>query len=145
VSSCAIDDDECLLLFDLLAVPDGLLALARKREPMIVLTAPWHERDAQALLERLDARLFAPAPDTPQDLIDKYDITAEQVGDGSPDLPWLRSGGGTARVRAPRTRGTARPCCARTRARLTAGIYAMPARTSCCTRPSRRRIGHQPE
>jgi glyoxylase-like metal-dependent hydrolase (beta-lactamase superfamily II) len=94
VSSYAIDDGERLLLFDPLAVPDALLALAREREPVIVLTAPWHERDAQALVERLDAVLFAPRPDSAQDLIDKFGITAEQAGDGSPDLAWLRSGGG---------------------------------------------------
>jgi dipeptidyl aminopeptidase/acylaminoacyl peptidase len=97
VSSCAIDDGERLLLFDPLAVPDALLALARKREPVIVLTAPWHERDARALVERLDATLFAPAPDTADDLIDKYGITAEQAGDGSPDLEWLKGGGNTVR------------------------------------------------
>ena len=96
VSSYAIDDGERLLLFDPLAVPDALLALAREREPVIVLTAPWHERDARALVERLDAAVFAPPPDTAQDLIDKYGITAEQAGDGSPDLKWLRSGGGNA-------------------------------------------------
>jgi hypothetical protein len=66
VSSYAIDDGERLLLFDPLAVPDALLALAREREPVIVLTAPWHERDAQALVERLDAAVFAPPPDTAQ-------------------------------------------------------------------------------
>ena len=93
VSSCAIDDGERLLLFDPLAVPDALLALAREREPAIVLTAPWHERDAQALVEQLDAPVFAPPPDTAQDLMDKFGITAEQAGDGSPDLEWLRSGG----------------------------------------------------
>jgi hypothetical protein len=37
--------------------------------------------------------VFAPPPDTAQDLIDKYGITAEQAGDGSPDLRWARSGG----------------------------------------------------
>ncbi len=94
MSSYAIDDGERLLLFDPLAVPVALLALAREREPVIVLTAPWHERDAQALVERLGATVFAPPPDTAQDLIDKYAITAEQAGDGSPDLEWLRSGGG---------------------------------------------------
>ncbi len=92
VSSCAIDDGERLLLFDPLAVPDALLALARDREPVIVLTAPWHERDTRTLVERLDAEVFAPPPDTAQDLMDKYDITVEQAGDGSPDLQWLRSG-----------------------------------------------------
>jgi glyoxylase-like metal-dependent hydrolase (beta-lactamase superfamily II) len=97
VSSCAVDDGECLLLFDPLAVPEGLLALARERAPVIVLTAPWHERDARALVEQLDAALFTPPPDTAQDLIDKYAITAEQAGDGSPDLAWLHGGGATAR------------------------------------------------
>lgn len=97
MSSYAIDDGERLLLFDPLAVPVALLALARKREPVIVLTAPWHERDTQALVERLKAAVFAPPPDTAQDLIDKYGITAEQAGDGSPDLEWLRRGGGSAR------------------------------------------------
>jgi hypothetical protein len=96
VSSYAIDDGERLLLFDPLAVPDELHALAQERDPVIVLTAPWHERDTQALVERLDAAVFAPPPDTAQDLIDKYGITAEQAGDGSPDLQWLRSGGGDA-------------------------------------------------
>lgn len=90
VSSCAIDDGERLLLFDPLALPDPLLALAREREPVVVLTAPWHERDARALVERFEATLFAPRPDSAQDLIDKYGITAEQAGDGSPDLEWLR-------------------------------------------------------
>ena len=77
-------------------MPVALLALAREREPVIVLTAPWHERDARALVERLDAAVFAPPPDTARDLIDKYAITAEAAGDGSPDLEWLRRGGGDA-------------------------------------------------
>jgi glyoxylase-like metal-dependent hydrolase (beta-lactamase superfamily II) len=93
VSSYAIDDGERLLLFDPLAVPDALFELAADREPAIVLTAPWHERDTQSLLERLDATVYAPPADTAQDLIDKFGITAEQAGDGSPDLRWLRSRG----------------------------------------------------
>jgi hypothetical protein len=93
VSSYALDDGEHLLLFDPLSVPGELLELAREREPVIVLTAPWHERDAQALVGRLDAVVFSPPPDTAQDLIDKYGITRAQAGDGSPDLKWLRSGG----------------------------------------------------
>jgi glyoxylase-like metal-dependent hydrolase (beta-lactamase superfamily II) len=101
VSSCALDDGECLVLFDPLAVPDALLALAREREPVIVLTAPWHERDARALVERLDATLFAPRPDTAQDLIDKYGITPEQAGDGSPDLKWARGAGDVVRWYGP--------------------------------------------
>jgi hypothetical protein len=101
VSSCAVDDGERLLLFDPLAVPAALLALAREREPVIVLTAPWHERDARALVERLDATLFAPPPDTARDVIDKYGITAERAGDGSPHLAWLRGGGDSVRWYGP--------------------------------------------
>jgi hypothetical protein len=93
VSSYAMDDGKRLVLFDPLAVPDGLFALARRREPIIVLTAPWHERDAQAIVERLDATVYAPRPDTAQDLIAKYAITPDEAGDGSPDLSWLRTFG----------------------------------------------------
>src|SRR5919197_1381409 len=85
VSSYAIDDGERLLLFDPLAVPDALLALAREREPVIVLTAPWHERDAQALVERLEAAVFTPPADTAQDLIVDF-------GAGLSANEWLRSG-----------------------------------------------------
>jgi glyoxylase-like metal-dependent hydrolase (beta-lactamase superfamily II) len=90
VSSYAIDDGERLLLFDPLAVPGEILELAREREPAVVLTAPWHERDTQSLVERLEVAVFAPPPDTAQDLMEKFGITAEQAGDGSPDLAWLR-------------------------------------------------------
>jgi hypothetical protein len=96
VSSYAIDDGARLLLFDPLGVPSEILELAAGREPVIVLTAPWHERDAQSLVELLGASVFVPPPDTAQDLIDKYGITAEQAGNGSPDVEWLRSGGGDA-------------------------------------------------
>lgn len=94
VSSCAIDDGERLLLVDPLDVPAELIELASQREPIVVLTAPWHERDAQKLVSELGARIVTPPPDTAQDLIDKFGITEEQAGDGSPDLAWLRAGGG---------------------------------------------------
>jgi glyoxylase-like metal-dependent hydrolase (beta-lactamase superfamily II) len=96
VSSYAVDDGERLLLFDPLAVPSEIVALASKREPVIVLTAPWHERDAQELVERLGAPVYAPPADTAEDLMQKYGITAEQAGEGSPDLGWLRTGGAEA-------------------------------------------------
>ncbi len=103
VSSCAVEDGERLLFFDPLAVPDALLALARERKAVIVLTAPWHERDAQTLVKQLDASLFAPPPDTAADLIEKYGITAEQAGDGSPDLQWLRHDAATPAGMRPAT------------------------------------------
>ena len=92
VSSYAIDDEEHLLLFDPLAVPSELEELAGRREPVIVLTNPWHERDTRSLAERLGATVFAPPPDTQEDLMEKYGVTAEQAGGGSPDLAWLRGG-----------------------------------------------------
>ena len=101
VSSYAMDDGTRLLLFDPLAVPDELLSLAAGREPAIVLTSPWHERDAEALVERLGAPVFAPPADTAHDLMDKFGSTAEQAGDGSPDLRWLRTDGGDARWYGP--------------------------------------------
>jgi glyoxylase-like metal-dependent hydrolase (beta-lactamase superfamily II) len=93
VSSYAIDDGTRLLLFDPLAVPGEIEGLAADREPMIVLTAPWHERDTQSLVERLGLTVYTPPADTAQDLVDKFGITVEQAGDGSPDLLWLRERG----------------------------------------------------
>ena len=49
VSSYALDDGARLILFDPLAVPEEILDVAADREPVVVLTAPWHERDAQGL------------------------------------------------------------------------------------------------
>jgi len=98
VSSYAIDDGEWLLLFDPLAVPSELEDLAAVRETAIVLTAPWHERDAEGLVDRLGVPVYTPLPDSAQFLMDTYGITAEQAGDGSPDVVWLlREGKGEAR------------------------------------------------
>jgi glyoxylase-like metal-dependent hydrolase (beta-lactamase superfamily II) len=72
VSSYAIDDGDGVLLFDPLAAPREIVELAADRQPAIVLTCPWHERDAQSLAERLSAVVFVPPPDP-----------------GSPDVAWL--------------------------------------------------------
>ncbi|HEX6400082.1 MAG TPA: MBL fold metallo-hydrolase [Actinomycetota bacterium] len=92
VSSYAIDDGTRLLLFDPLGVPKEIEELAAGRETAIVLTAPWHERDTRSLLERLGAAVFAPPPDTQEDLMQKFGVTAEQAAGGSPDLAWLLGG-----------------------------------------------------
>ena len=63
VSSYAIDDGDRLLLFDPLAVPSEIEELAARREAVVVLTSPWHERDTQGVVERLDAPVFTPPPD----------------------------------------------------------------------------------
>jgi hypothetical protein len=94
VSSYAIDDGARLLLFDPLSVPSEILKLAGDREPVVVLTAPWHERDTQSLVERLGVPVFVPPPDTADDLVRKYAITPEQAAGGSPDLAWLLAGDG---------------------------------------------------
>jgi glyoxylase-like metal-dependent hydrolase (beta-lactamase superfamily II) len=102
VSSYAIDDGQRLLLFDPLAVPRELEQLAEGRETAIVLTAPWHERDTRNLVERLGVPVYTPLPDTAEDLMRKYGITAEQAGDGSPDLVrLLRENMGEDRAYAP--------------------------------------------
>jgi glyoxylase-like metal-dependent hydrolase (beta-lactamase superfamily II) len=70
-------------------VPSELIDLAAGRETAIVLTAPWHERDAESLVERLGAPVYTPLPDSAQYLMDTYGISAERAGDGSPDVVWL--------------------------------------------------------
>ena len=101
VSSYAIDDGERLLLFDPIAPPSEIEKLAAERETAVVLTAPWHERDAQGLVERLGVPVYTPPPDTAEDLMRMYGITAEQAGDGSPDVVWLlKEGIGEAHLRA---------------------------------------------
>ena len=92
VSSYAIDDGERLLLFDPLAPPGELEELAAGRNLAVVLTNPWHERDTRGLVDRLGTPVHTPRPESAQDLMDKYGITAEQAGDGSPDLRWLVTG-----------------------------------------------------
>jgi glyoxylase-like metal-dependent hydrolase (beta-lactamase superfamily II) len=72
VSSYAIDDGRRLLLFDPLAMPNDIEELAADRESAIVLTCPWHERDARRLIEELGAPVFTPRPD-----------------EGSGDAAWL--------------------------------------------------------
>jgi glyoxylase-like metal-dependent hydrolase (beta-lactamase superfamily II) len=73
VSSYAIDDGEQLLLLDPLALPSEIDELAAERETAIVLTCPWHERDARSLVEQLGAPVFLPPPD-----------------EGNNDVEWLR-------------------------------------------------------
>ncbi|MDX6413790.1 MAG: Metallo-beta-lactamase superfamily [Gaiellaceae bacterium] len=98
VSSYAIDDGERLLLFDPLGVPSEVMDMAAGRETAIVLTAPCPERDAESLVEQLGAPVYTPLPDSAQFLMDTYGITAEQAGDGSPDVVWLlRENKGEAR------------------------------------------------
>jgi glyoxylase-like metal-dependent hydrolase (beta-lactamase superfamily II) len=116
VSSYAVDDGDRLLLFDPIAPPSEIDELVAGRETAVVLTAPWHERDTQSLVERLGVPVFTPLPDSAQDLMEKYGITAEQAGDGSPDLVWLlRENKGEARPYSPGDR-------------LPIGIEAFPGR-----------------
>jgi hypothetical protein len=76
VSSYAIDP---------VARPSELEELAADRETVIVLTNPWHERDARGLVERLGASVFVPQPD-----------------DFNDDVAWLR-------LSRPRSRCASRP------------------------------------
>ena len=98
VSSYAIDDGERLLLFDPIAPPSEIELLAAERETAVVLTAPWHERDARGLVERHGVPVYTPLPDTAEYIMRTYGVTAEQAGDGAPDVVWLlKDGIGEAR------------------------------------------------
>ena len=57
VSSCAVDTDGGVLLFDPLDVPAEL----RERASAVVLTCPWHRRDAP----QLGLPIYVPPPDPP--------------------------------------------------------------------------------
>ena len=114
MSSYAIDDGQRLLLFDPMTPPSEIDALVAERETAVVLTCPWHERATESLVERLGVPVYTPLPDTAEDLMRTYGITAEQAGDGSPDLVWLlKEGKGDAR---PYTAGD----------RLPVGVEAFP-------------------
>ncbi len=95
-------------------MPDELLELAADREPVVMLAAPWHERDTQSLVERLGVPVFVPPLDTADDLVGKYGIAPERAG--SPDVAWLLAGdGGEAHLYAAGDR-------------LPIGIEAFPGR-----------------
>jgi glyoxylase-like metal-dependent hydrolase (beta-lactamase superfamily II) len=65
VLSYVIEEGDRLLLFDPLALPSEIEELAADRETAIVLTCPWHRRDAVGLAERLGVPIHVPPPDPP--------------------------------------------------------------------------------
>jgi hypothetical protein len=94
VSSCAIELGRDLVLFDPLAVPEEL----RTRATAVVLTAPYHERDAHGL----GLPVHTPPADTWQDWVDKFGIDPDRVrGMESEDLAWLRAGEGEGHFHGP--------------------------------------------
>ena len=94
VSSYAIEVGDDLLLFDPLAVPAEL----RERATAVVLTAPYHEREARAL--RLP--VHTPPADTWEDWVEKFGVDPDQVrGMESEDLAWLRGGEGEGHFHVP--------------------------------------------
>jgi hypothetical protein len=94
VSSYAIEVGDEVLLFDPLSVPDEL----RERATAVVLTAPYHERDARSL----GLPVHTPPADTWQDWVEKFGIDPDRVrGMESDDLAWLRAGEGEAHFHTP--------------------------------------------
>ena len=94
VSSYGIELGNDFVLFDPLAVPDEL----RERATAVVLTAPYHERDAR----RLGLPVHTPPADTWQDWVEKFGIDPDRVrGMESEDLAWLRAGGGEGHFHGP--------------------------------------------
>jgi hypothetical protein len=98
VSSYAVEADGELLLFDPLAVPAELAA----RATAIVLTAPYHERDARTLAREHGLPVHTPPADTWEDWVEKFGVDAEKVrGLESEDLAWLRAGEGAGHFHGP--------------------------------------------
>lgn len=94
VSSYAIEVGDELLLFDPLCVPDQL----RGRATAVVLTAPYHERDAR----RLGLPVHTPPADTWRDWVEKFGVDPDRVrGRQSEDLAWLRDGEPEAHFHSP--------------------------------------------
>ncbi len=94
VSSYAIETGGELLLFDPLGVPDEL----RERASAVILTAPYHERDAR----QLGLPVHAPPPDTWTDWVEKFGVDPDRVrGMESEDLAWLRAGEGEGHFHGP--------------------------------------------
>jgi glyoxylase-like metal-dependent hydrolase (beta-lactamase superfamily II) len=94
VSSYAIELGDEFVLFDPLSVPDEL----RARATAVVLTAPYHERDAR----RLGLPIHTPPADTWEDWVEKFGIDPDRVrGMESEDLAWLRAGEGEGHFHGP--------------------------------------------
>ena len=94
VSSYAIELGDDVLLFDPLAGPDAL----RDRATAVVLTAPYHERDAR----KIGLPVHTPPADTWQDWVEKFGVDPDQVrGMESEDLAWLRAGEGEGHFHDP--------------------------------------------
>ena len=87
VSSYAVVVGSDVVLFDPLSVPGEV----RERATAVVLTAPYHERDARGL----GLPVYTPPADTWQDWVEKFGVDPDQVrGMESDDLAWLRAGEG---------------------------------------------------
>ena len=69
-----------------------------ERASAIVLTAPYHERDAR----RLGLPVHTPPADTWEDWVEKFGVDPDRVrGMESEDLAWLRAGEGDGHFRGP--------------------------------------------
>jgi hypothetical protein len=94
VSSYGIELADEFVLFDPLSVPEKL----RERATAVVLTAPYHERDAR----RLGLPVHTPPADTWQDWVAKFGVDPDRVrGMESDDLAWLRAGKGEGHFHDP--------------------------------------------
>jgi hypothetical protein len=94
VSSYAIQLGGDVVLCDPVAVPEDL----RRRATAVVLTAPYHERDAR----RLGLPVHTPPADTWQDWVEKFGVDPDRVrGMESDDLAWLRAGEGEGHFHGP--------------------------------------------
>ena len=94
VSSYGIELGDDFLLFDPVSAPDEL----RERATAVLLTEPYHERDAR----QLGLPVHTPPADTWHDWVEKFGVDPDQVRDReSDDLAWLRAGEGEGHFHGP--------------------------------------------
>jgi hypothetical protein len=94
VSSYGIQLGGDFVLFDPLAFPEEV----RQHATAVVLTAPYHERDAR----QLGLPVHTPPADTWEDWVEKFGVDPDQVrGMESDDLAWLRASEGEGHFHGP--------------------------------------------
>ena len=127
VSSYAVELGDDVVLFDPLSVPDEL----RERATAVVLTAPYHERDAR----RLGLPVHTPPADTWQDWVEKFGVDPDRVrGLESDDLAWLRASEGEGHFHGPGHGRSASPPTRAARTTISSSGCRRSTRSSPATR-----------
>jgi hypothetical protein len=82
VSSYAVDSGDTFVIIDPIAPPSLLDELASGRDPVVVLTCPWHKRDTDAAVERLGAPVHVPPPDADDEPLGRVYVAGDELRGG---------------------------------------------------------------